>query len=256
MKIYVCVKDVPDSAANIRLSGPSSYDESVIHLMNPYDENALEAACTFRDSVGGDVIALSFGKDRALNTVRAALSLGADRGILVLSGQSQMPDSIFTSRVLAEVIEREGPPGMVFTGRSAIDSEGMQTMFRLAAHLGLPVLSDVVGLDLSRETVHAVREMDEGSRVSTVIPVPCVIGASKALNKPHYPTLPEILRARSKPVRTVHVSELKIPPLSSRVEIVSLSAAVEERKGHILSGPLDQACDELIRILREEEKLI
>jgi electron transfer flavoprotein beta subunit len=137
MKIYVCVKHVPDSAATITIRGKNQIDENVTFLLNPYDEHAVEEAARLKAQIGdSEVVAVTLGKEAAINTLQSALAMGADRGILIKT--DDRPDSILTARALKTAIEQDGKPDIIFTGKESIDSEGMQTMFRLAAALGMP----------------------------------------------------------------------------------------------------------------------
>ena len=137
MKIFVCVKHVPDSAATIRIVAPSGIDESITFLLNPYDENAVEAAAQLKSVVGSvETIAVTVGKPGAANTLRSALAMGMDRGIHVVTGR--WLDSMTTAKALGAAISQDGEPDMVITGKVAIDSEGYQTHFRLAAALNMP----------------------------------------------------------------------------------------------------------------------
>ena len=140
MRIYVCVKHVPDSAAKITITGKNDIDESVTFLMNPYDEHAIEEAARLKKQVAGaQVIAVSVGKADAANTIQSALAMGADRAILVTT--DSRPDSLVTARALKAAIEQDGRPDIIFTGKESIDSEGFQTMYRLAAAMDMPAAS-------------------------------------------------------------------------------------------------------------------
>ena len=136
MKIYVCVKHVPDTAATIRVKADGNIDENITFIMNPYDENAVEEAARLKKQTNdAEVIAISLGKESAEATLRSAMAMGADRGILIKSAANH--DSLATARVLGSAIQMDGAPDVIFTGREAIDSEGFQTMFHLGAFLGL-----------------------------------------------------------------------------------------------------------------------
>ena len=138
MNIYVCVKHVPDSAATITIEGKNAINEKITFLVNPYDEHAITEAVRLKNAQPGtEVIAVCLGKPSAENTLRSAMAMGADRGILIET--DRFHDSIFTARALADAIKADGSPWLIFTGKEAIDSEGMQTQFRLAGNLRLPV---------------------------------------------------------------------------------------------------------------------
>jgi electron transfer flavoprotein beta subunit len=255
MKIFVCVKHVPDSAAKITVQGKNQFDESITFILNPYDEHAVEEAARVKKQVGDcEVIAVSVGKKDAESSLRSALAMGADRAILIQT--DDRPDSIVTARALKAAIEQHGKPDLIFTGKESIDSEGFQTMYRLAAGLEMPVSSNVVAFSLEQDRVMVECEMEAGATGVVVMPLPCVIGTGKGLNKPSYPTLPAIMRARKKEVKMIDLESLAIDEPASKMEILELKPAVEAREAKELKGPPQEAVAELIRILREEVKVL
>ena len=148
MQIYVCVKHVPDTAANIKVVEPAGFDESVKFVVNPYDEYGLEEALQIMAKAGGgEVVVVTVGKESAISSLRTALAVGATRGILVKT-DAQFLDSGLTSRALQKAIQQDGTPDLVFTGKQSVDSEGMQTPYRLAVALDMPVVTEVVKVDL------------------------------------------------------------------------------------------------------------
>ena len=255
MKIFICVKHVPDSAAKITITGKNQFDESVTFILNPYDEHAVEEANRVKRQVGDcEVVAISVGKKDAEDTLRSALAMGADRGILIKT--TDWPDSIVTSRALRSAIEQDGQPDLIFTGKESIDSEGFQTMYRLAAQLGMPVVSSVVAFSLEQDRVSVECEMEAGATGVIEMPLPCIIGAGKGLNKPSYPTLPAIMKARKKKVKIIDLEDLTIEKPGGSMEILELKPAVEKREAKELKGPPQAVVAELIRILREEVKVL
>jgi len=255
MKIFVCVKHVPDSAAKITIKGKNQFDESITLILNPYDEHAVEEAARVKKQVGDcEVIAVSVGKKDAENTLRSALAMGADRAILIQT--SDRPDSIVTARALKAAIEQDGKPDLIFTGKESIDSEGFQTMYRLAAGLDMPVASSVVAFSLEQDRVVVECEMEAGATGVVEMPLPCVIGTSKGLNKPSYPTLPAIMKARKKEVKTIDLESLVTEKPVSSIEIIELKPAVEERGAQELKGSPEEAVGKLIGMLREKAKVL
>ncbi len=254
MKLFVCVKHVPDSAATIRIVEPREIDENITFLLNPYDENAVEAAVKLKSETGpGEVIVVSVGKAAAANTLRSALAMGADRGIHVIT--EEWPDSIVTARALAAAILRDGDPDLILAGKTAIDSEGFQTPFRVAAVLDMPVATNVEALRLDDDTITATCGREAGGCQVVRMVRPCVIGAAKSLNAPRYPTLPDIIKARKKEIQAVPMTDLGIEPPSSRMEIMGLRPAVTRRRQHILDGSPRETVGELIQRLDSEAKI-
>lgn len=254
MKIFVCVKHVPDSAATIRIVEPNEIDETVTFLLNPYDENAVEAAVQLKsEDDDSEVIAVTVGKPAAADTLRSALAMGVDRGIHVIT--DHWPDSIVTARALKAAIVQDGDSGLILTGKATIDSEGFQTQFRLAAALDIPVATNVGAITRHDEGVIVTCGLEAGDEQVIRMAMPCVIGAAKTLNTPRYPTLPDIIKARKKAINEVEIESLGIESPDSQMEIVGLRPAVEARRKQIIDGPPREAVAELIRRLDEEVKI-
>ncbi len=255
MKIYVCVKHVPDTAAKITIIANNQIDEKVTFIINPYDENAIEAAAGLKKQVAdAEIVAVTLGKAAAESTLQSALAMGADRGLFVHSDYH--PDSLVTARALKAAIELDGKPDIIFSGNESIDSEGFQTMFRLGAALKVPVASNVVAFKMEGRFVAAECKMDAGSIGVIRMPLPCIVGAGKALNKPRYPTLPDIMKARKKPIRTITLDSLDLDSPAGSMEVVELRPAFEKRRGKIIGGPPEKAVQELVELLRAEAKVI
>ncbi|MFO7684888.1 MAG: electron transfer flavoprotein subunit beta/FixA family protein [Desulfobacterales bacterium] len=255
MKIYVCVKHVPDSAATITIAGKNAINEKITFLVNPYDEHAVTEAAKIRAAWADvEVIAVCLGKPAAENTLRSAMAMGADRGILIETDRSH--DSIFTARALAAAIRSDGQPWLIFTGKESIDSEGMQTHFRLAANLGLPVATNVVKVDVDNGGVRVASEREAGVIDVVRMTTPCVIGAGKGLNTPNYPTFPDIVKSRKKAVSKIGLAELAIEEAAAGMEIEVLIPAVERRVPKALSGSAAEIAAQILHILKNEAKVI
>jgi electron transfer flavoprotein beta subunit len=256
MQIYVCVKHVPDTAAKITVVGGTGFAETCKFIVNPYDEYGVEEAVQQVQKAGsGEVIVVTVGKESALVTMRAALAQGADRGILVKT-DSLFLDSALTSLALQKAIEQDGSPDLIFCGRQSIDSEGMQTSYRLARTFGMPVISDVVSLSLNDGVATVEREIGGGSREVVEMPLPAVIGATRGLNEPRYPKLPDILKAKKKEVKQINIAELGLDLSSPQTEIVNLEAVPERGQARMMEGSTLEMVEELVRILKEEDKVL
>jgi electron transfer flavoprotein beta subunit len=253
--IYVCVKHVPDSAATITVEGRNAIDEKVTFLVNPYDEHALTEADRIKAAHGDvEVIAVCMGKPAAENTLRSAMAMGADRSILVATDRNH--DSIFTARALAAAVRADGRPWLIFTGKESIDCEGMQTQFRLAENLGLPVATNVVKVDAQADAVQVTCERDPGTVDVIRMSTPCVIAAGKGLNTPKYPTFPDIVKSRKKEVRKVALADLAIGQPSASMTIETLSPAVDHRTPEVLTGSAAEIAARIVDILKNEAKVL
>ena len=255
MNIYVCVKHVPDSAATITIEGKNGINEKITFLVNPYDEHAVTEAAKIKAAVAAvEVIAVCLGKPAAENTLRSAMAMGADRSILIETDRYH--DSIFTARALAAAISSDGQPWIIFTGKESIDSEGMQTQFRLAANLGVPVATNVVKLDVEEDAVTVECEREAGTIDVIRMATPGVLAAGKGLNTPHYPTFPDIVKSRKKPVKKITLAELGIEAPAAGMRIDALEPAVETRSPKALSGTAAQIADRIVDILKNEAKVM
>jgi electron transfer flavoprotein beta subunit len=254
MKVFVCVKNVPDTAANIRVVGENSFDESIKFLINPYDEYAIEEAARLVEKEGGEVVLVTVGKESAIKTVRSALALGSHRAILVTTDK-QFLDSADTAAILQKVMEDDGSADLIFTGKQAVDSEAMQTAYRLAEGLSIPIASDVTEFSVANGKVSVEREIGGGEREIIEMTMPCVVAASKGLNEPRYPKLPDVMKAKKKEVKQIALADLGLN-ITSDTELVSLEQVPERSGAKVIGGSVGEAVAELVKILREDEKVI
>ncbi len=255
MKIIVCVKHVPDTAANIKIVGDTGFNESVKFVINPYDEYAVEEAVRTVKENGGEVVAICVGRPNAVNTLRSALAVGADRGILVKT-DAHFLDSDTTALALKTIIEKDGMPDLIFAGKQSVDSEGMQTHYRLATRLGLPVASDVVAFSMQDGKALVESEMGGGDRDVVAMSMPCVLGATKGLNEPRYPKLPDILKAKKKPLEEMELNDLGIDLSAGSSETTQLTSVKERGEATILNGSVNEIVADLINRLENDDNVL
>jgi len=256
MKIYVCVKHVPDTAASIKLSGGNGFEDSEIKfVINPYDEYGLEEAVSMVEDQGGEVVLVTVGKAGAVSTIRAALAMGAHRAILVKTDR-QLLDSTLTAKALNAAMEQDGPGDMIFTGKGSVDTESFQTQYRLAGFCGLPVANEISSLTINEGKAVAEREIGGGEKQVLEMNLPCIIGATKGLNEPRYPKFPDIMKAKKKEIKEIELSELGIDPSEGKMVIENLESIPERSGGRLLEGAVEDQVTELVRILKEDEKVL
>mgnify|MGYP002631597874 FL=1 len=255
MRIYVCVKHVPDTAANIKIVNDNGYDRTVKFVPNPYDEYGVEEAITLVEKAGvGEVIAVCVGNEASANTLKSVMAMGVHRSILVKTDE-QFPSSNLIAKALAKVIETDGSADLIFMGKQSVDSEGMQTPYRLGVELGLPIVTGVVAFSLEGSKAIVQREIDGGARETLAVRTPCIIGATKGLNEPRFPKLPDILKAKKKQIKTIDISSLEIVD-DAGCRLKSLEPVEERSNARILEGTTEEIVTCLVKILREEEKVI
>lgn len=255
MQIYVCVKHVPDSGALIELDGATSFVEgNVKFIPNPFDEYGIEEALTLNKEHGGEVIIVCAGNNGATSSIRAALAMGATRAIHVVT-DGQFTNSTTIAKAFAQAITQDGTADLIFTGKQSIDSEGGQFPYRLAKELSLPVINDVTALTLSDSSASLTREIGGGIRQHITATLPCVIGATRGLNEPRYPKLPDIMKAKKKPIQQIPVETLTVGESPSAV-LSNLEMVPERAGAKMLEGDVSAQIAELLRTLREEERVL
>jgi electron transfer flavoprotein beta subunit len=255
MQIYVCIKHVPDTAANIRPLGATEFDESVKFIMNPYDEYALEQALKIREKEGSaEVIAVTVGKEAAASTLRTALAMGADRAILIKT-ETYFTDAMETARLLHGAISQDGSPEMILTGRQSIDTEGMQIPYRLGVFFDMPVAVNVVAFSMAEGLVTVEREIEGDVREVIEMTMPCIVGATKGLNRPRCATLPDMMKAKKKEIRVISRADIGTAPELPALELLGLEAVPDRGRGRILEGSPDEMAQELLRNLRSNHTL-
>ena len=255
MQIYACVKHVPDSAAHITIVDKNHIDENLTFLLNPYDEHAVTEAVRIKENLPGtEIIVVCLGKDDAQNTLRSALAMGADRGVLIESNRNH--DSIETAKALKAAIEQDGKPGLIFTGKESIDAEGMQTMFRIGALFDFPVTTNVVKLDIDADRVIVESGLSGGTVNTYEMSLPCVIGAGRGLNVPRYPTFPDIVKSKKKPIKKIAFSDLNIKISTASMSIVELEPLGQTREPKEITGDAGEVAKKIVKILKDEAKVI
>jgi len=256
MKIFVCVKHVPDTAAIIEVTGDTGYEESDIKFIaNPYDEFAVEEAVSLVEKHGGEVVIITVAQAAAVTTIRGVLAMGAVRAILVKT-DCQFLDSDLTARALKAAMDQDGHADMVFTGKVSVDTESFQTQYRLAKMLGVPIVNDVSTLTVENDRVRAERESGGGEKQIIEMALPCVIGATKGLNEPRYPNFPNVMKAQKKEIKEIDLSDLDIDLSQSKVVIENLVSVPKRSGAKMLTGSVDDQVTELVKILKENEKVL
>ncbi len=209
MKIAVCVKQVPDATAHKRLEASTKrLDRSGEGALNPTDVNAVEEALRIKEVHGGEVVVVSMGPEKAMESLRKALAMGADRAVLVADEAAAGSDLVATGRVLAKAVERE-EADLVLFGQASSDADGAVLWAAVAEHLRRPLVSQVAELTLDEGSVQGKRQTEFGYDVIAV-PLPAVVAVSDAINEPRYPSLKGIMGAKSKPQETLSLADVGV----------------------------------------------
>ena len=244
MKILVCVKRVIDYNVRVQINrqGDGVVTDGVKMSVNPFDEIAVEEALQIRDRGDADeIVAVSIGTSTSQQQLRTALAMGADRAILVESDDEIQP--LAAARVFHKLVEKE-QPGLVMLGKQAIDDDSNQTGQMLAALWQRPQATSASGFELNGETARVTREVDAGLEVID-IDLPAVVTVDLRLNEPRFVKMPDIMKAKRKPLETIALSELDIDPPPA-LETKNYEPPPERQAGITV-----ETVDELIAAMRD-----
>ena len=249
MKILVTVKRVIDYNVQVRVKADKSgvEKENVKMSMNPPDENAVEEALRIKEAGKADqIIILSIGEEKCQETIRTALAMGADRGILIKTTDDIEPLSV--SKLVAKIVETE-QPGLILMGKQAIDDDSNQTAQMTSALLNWPQATFASKIEIEENVATVTREIDEGlERVK--VKMPFIASCDLRLNEPRYASLPNIMKAKKKPIDITSAEELGVD-IQPRIENIKISEPPTRQKGVMVA---DVA--ELVQKLKYEAKVI
>lgn len=224
MKIIVCVKQVPDSAAAIVVEGGTASLPDATLIVNPWDEFAIEAALALKDKHGGEVIALGLGPDAAREALKSALAMGCSSACLVNEAGPAAFDGLVSARILAAAIQKIGGADLVIMGRQSIDSDMGTTPAQVARLLGWPALtlvSSIQSIDLQGRAIRIERAIEEGRQVLESR-LPAVLSVVKDIGKPRYPSFMAIRKAQSAAIPSWTTAELGLEAAPGRVRCLEM----------------------------------
>ena len=250
MKIAVCVSHVPDTATKIKLGEDERTidPDGVTYVINPYDEYAIEEALKTKEQFGNDseVIIISLGTESSKETIRKALAMGADSGILLKDETER--DSFGVAKALADEIKLQGCE-IVFCGKQSVDYDNNIIGQLIAELLGYSCITIVVDLKIDGSKITAEREI-EGGREVVEGELPAVIKTQKGLNEPRYASLKGIMAAKKKTIEEKPATEAE-----HLTELLKMHLPAPKNPGRII-GTDSSAVPELVRLLREEAKVL
>ncbi len=229
MKILVTAKRVTDPDAKIRLKADLSgiETEGLEFKVNPFCENAIEAAIQFKEKAGGEVVVVSIGPEEATQYVRQGLAMGGDRGIRI-EATDDVLDSDITARLFAALYQKE-KPDIFLLGKQAIDGDSNQVTQLLAEYLGLPQVCFASKLELNGTALQGTQEMDGGLQ-TIAVDLPAVVSADLRLNEPRYASLPGIMKAKRKPVEVLTPAALGVD-MTPKVKTVAFENPPQRKAG-------------------------
>ena len=249
MKILVAVKRVIDYNVQIRVKedGSGVVTDNVKMSTNPPDDNAIEEAVKIKEAgKASEIIAVTVGEEKAQETVRKALAVGADRGIHVKVDSVLEPLAV--SKILKKIVEKENPD-LVFMGKQAIDDDCNQTGQMLAAHLNWPQATFASKIEVKEKSLEVTREIDEGLETIEVN-IPAIVTCDLRLNEPRYASLPNIMKAKKKPLEQINASDLGVDT-KARIEQIKVEEPPKRKAGIKVAN-----VSELVQKLKNEAKVI
>ena len=249
MKILVAVKRVIDYNVQIRVKedGSGVVTDNVKMSTNPPDDNAIEEAVKIKEAgKATEIVAITVGEDKAQETVRKALAVGADKGIHVKTEGVLEPLAV--SKIIQKIVEKE-KPDLVFMGKQAIDDDCNQTGQMLSALLNWPQATFASNIEVKDNSLEVTREIDEG--LETVeINIPAIVTCDLRLNEPRYASLPNIMKAKKKPIEEINVTDLGID-ITPRVQQLKVEEPPKRKAGIKVANVA-----ELVQKLKNEAKVI
>ena len=249
MKILVAVKRVIDYNVQVRVKedGTGVVTENIKMSTNPPDDNAVEEAVKIKESgKATEIIAVTVGEEKAQETVRKALATGADRGIHVKVNGIVEPLAV--AKILKKIVEKEQPQ-LVFMGKQAIDDDCNQTGQMLAALLNWSQATFASKVEIKDKTLEVIREVDEGLETIEVN-IPSIVTCDLRLNEPRYASLPNIMKAKKKPIEQINADDLGID-IKARINQIKVEEPPKRKSGIKVASVA-----ELVQKLKNEAKVI
>jgi len=249
MKILVAVKRVIDYNVQVRVKedGTGVVTENIKMSTNPPDDNAVEEAVKIKESgKATEVIAVTVGEEKTQETVRKALALGADRGIHIKVNGIVEPLTV--AKILKKIVEKEQPQ-LVFMGKQAIDDDCNQTGQMLAALLNWSQATFASKVEIKDKTLEVIREVDEGLETLEVN-IPSIVTCDLRLNEPRYASLPNIMKAKKKPIEQINADDLGID-IKPRINQIKVEEPPKRKSGIKVASVA-----ELVQKLKNEAKVI
>jgi electron transfer flavoprotein beta subunit len=256
VNIVVCIKQVPETT-EVRVDPKTNalIREGVKSIVNPVDENAVEAALQLRDTHGGKVTVITMGPPQAEEALRHTLAMGADEAILLSDPASRGSDTLATSYVLAQMVRKIGDADLILCGKQAIDGDTGQVGPGLAERLGIPQVTFAIGLEAADGKLRARRVLDDFFEVLDV-KMPAVVTVVKQINDPRHPSMKNVLKAKRAEIAKWTLADLAADPKQSGfngspTQVIKVWPPEKRGGGKRLEGPADEVVDELAEAIKD-----
>jgi electron transfer flavoprotein beta subunit len=261
MNVVVCVKYVPDTEAPIRIraDGHGIEESGLPFKLNYYDEHGVEEALRIKERVGGTVTVVTVGPPGSTQALRHGLAMGADAAIHVQDPTLEGADHLGVARALAAAIAAQGCD-LVICGKLSTDDNAAVVGPALAEFLGFPQATAVTKLELGEGTATAHREV-EGAIEILEVALPAVVTVERSINEPRYPSLPGIMKAKRTAIAVKTLGDLGLTleesgAVAARTEVLGYTPPPRRQAGRVLEGDPAEVVKELVRLLREEAKVL
>jgi len=257
LNIYVLLKKTLDSEEKIIISDGKIEDDDVEYIINPYDEYAIEEAIKQRDLHGGEVTILTIGDEASEKQLRTALAMGADKAILINTEEDlDEGDQYTTAKILATYF-MDKEIDLILAGNVAIDEASGQVGPRLATSLDIPYVTTIVGLEIEGTNVKIEKDV-EGDIEIIESSLPILVTCQQGLNEPRYPSLPGIMKSRSKPLEEIEIDDLALDEedVKAKTKTIDMFLQPEKSAGKMLEGEPKEQVKELVSLLKNKDKIL
>ncbi|MDQ0155014.1 electron transfer flavoprotein subunit beta/FixA family protein [Robertmurraya andreesenii] len=256
MNIFVVMKRTFDTEEKIDIRNGQIIDDAVEHIINPYDEYAIEEALQLRDEHGGEVIVVTIGEEEAEKELRTALAMGVDKAVLIDSEDIEDGDQFTTATILAAYLKDKGAD-IILAGNVAVDGGTGQVGPRLAEELGISAVTTITKLIVDGDKATVERDV-EGDVEIVEVSLPLLVTCQQGLNEPRYPSLPGIMKAKKKPLEKLDLDDLDVDEngIEGKTNKVEIFLPPVKKSGKVLEGEMGEQVQELISLLKTEAKVI
>lgn len=254
MKIVVLLKATPDTETIFQINNEGTdviYDSSIEYIIGPYDEYAVEEAIKIKEQFGGEIISVTIGKGVEEKTIRKAMAMGVDSGIYIKNEDLLNSDPLSIARAIAETIKPLNPD-IIFCGKMATDTSDSFMGPAVAAIMGIPVISEISSLEVSEDGIVATRDAT-GRKEKFESKFPVVLTADKGLNEPRYPKLPDIMKAKKKPLE---LKENSGTELRNNIKQIKAEYPPKKEGGEKITGTPEELVDQLMDGLTNKLKVL
>lgn len=254
MNIVVLLKIVPDTETRFQINNEGTdvvWDDTIEWVLGPYDEYAIEEAIRIKEAHGGKVISVTIGRGKEEKSIRKAMAMGVDEGVLIENDELVTSDPTSIAKALAETVKSLNPD-IILTGRMATDSSDSFVGPAVAELLNFPVVTEISSLEIADGVATAIRDAS-GRKEKFELKLPAVFTADKGLNEPRYPKLPMIMKAKRKPLDKKGDAGT---PIIKNVNQLKVEFPPKKEAGSKIMGTVDEMVNQLVDGLANKEKVL